>query len=389
MARMFSPYRAENVIGDFSNRTFENESGVPVARMVTSGGRPHFETRGPGGEWRSYRVDFTIGSKWQQAYATREAGGRIYVFPVQYNKLEKTWLNYWRLIDPPGSPRTDPSGFHQLSDSTNYQVNCAPCHTSQLGAPSRARPLPQDLVYREAGINCEMCHGPSAAHAEAMAGGKTAAPGGPRDPAQPPVDFRRLGNREYVRICAQCHMQSAMRDLGPAGEYNYSSSGPSFAPTYPSRPYVEFSRRAFYKDGRFRETTFIVEALMRSACYRRGGASCGSCHDPHPPDAASNPVSLKFRADPDRMCLQCHPKFAASPEAHTRHAAGSEASRCVSCHMPRIMNSVMFLARSHQIDDRPRPDLTERFGREDSPDSCLLCHRDKEPQWVAARLRGW
>jgi hypothetical protein len=60
-----------------------------------------------------------------------------------------------------------------------------------------------------------------------------------------------------------------------------------------SRPYIEFSRRAFYKDGRLRETTFIVEALMRTACYRKGELQCAHCHDPHPWDASSNPTSLK------------------------------------------------------------------------------------------------
>ncbi len=385
MARMFRPYRPENIIGDFSSRIFENESGAALARMSTSSDGHYFETRGAEGRWQRYRVDYTIGSKWQQGYATRDNRGQIHVLPIQYNRLEKTWLNYWKLIDPPGSPRTNLDNFHRLAEGTSYQTNCAPCHTSQLGASKRDHLQPQDLAFREAGINCEMCHGPSADHSGAMAAGKKEE----RRPADPPVDFKRLDSREYVRICAQCHMQSAMRDLGPAGEYNYSSTGVSFAPSYPSRPFVEFSRRAFYKDGRFRETTFIVEALMRSACYRRGQASCGSCHDPHPSDAATNPASLKFRDRPDQMCLQCHSRFAANVEVHTHHSAASEASRCVSCHMPRIMNSVMFLARTHQIDDRPRPDLTQRFGPRESPNSCLLCHLEKDAQWVTGRLRSW
>ena len=384
MARMFRPYRRENIIGDFSGRTYSDESGASLARMGASSDGHYFETRGADGLWRSFRVDYTIGSKWQQGYATRDARGQIHVLPIQYNRLEKTWLNYWKLIDPPGSLRTNLDSFHLLAEGTNYQLNCAPCHTSQLGASKNDHQQPQDLVFREAGINCEMCHGPSAGHSAAMAAGKKEE----RQPSDPPVDFKRLAPREYVRICAQCHMQSAMREPGKAGEYNYSSTGESFAPTYPSRPFVEFSRRAFYKDGRFRETTFIVEALMRSACYRLGQASCGSCHDPHPLDAAANPASLKFRGRPDQMCLQCHPRFAANVEAHTRHAAASEASRCVSCHMPRIMNSVMFLARTHQIDDRPRPDLTLRFGPRESPNSCQLCHLEKDAQWVAAQLRS-
>jgi hypothetical protein len=35
-----------------------------------------------------------------------------------------------------------------------------------------------------------------------------------------------------------------------------------------------------------------------------------------------------------------------------------QSARCVSCHMPPIMNSLVFQARSHQVDDIPRVDLT-------------------------------
>ena len=385
MARMFRPYRRENVMGDFAAREFQNEAGKVEARMDTDGTGLFFETRASKGGWNRYRVDYTIGSKWQQAFATRTPNGQIHVFPLQYNILEKTWLNYWKLIDPPDSARTDPDGFHELKAGTNYQINCAPCHTSQLGVAKREGARPQDLEFHESGVNCEMCHGPSALHATQMAADT------PRKkrPSDPPLDFKNLDHREYVRICAQCHMQSAMRELAPSGEYNYATTGDSFAPRYRSRPLVEFSRRAFYKDGRFRETTFIVEAFLRSACYRRGQASCGNCHDPHPPDAANNPVSLKYRDRPDQMCTQCHPKIAAMVEKHTHHRASSEGSRCVSCHMPRIMNSVLFQARTHQIDDIPKPDMTTRFGQQESPNSCMICHREKDAQWVEQQLQTW
>lgn len=51
------------------------------------------------------------------------------------------------------------------------------------------------------------------------------------------------------------------------------------------------------------------------------------------------------------------------------------------------MNSLMFQAASHQIDDIPRAEPVSRFGREESPNACLICHKDN--QWLAARLRGW
>lgn len=386
MARMLRRYAAENVIGDFRvNNQFSDPSGTLVARMITNRDKRYFMIRDATSSWATYSVDYTIGSKWQQAYATRLPNGDIHVFPIQYNALTGKWINYWKMIDPAGSPRTEVSGFGQFSPATSYQLNCAPCHTSHLHLDRPGSSMGHDFEFAEGGINCEMCHGPGQDHVRAMSSGKA-----PPSSGRPGfVDFRVIPASRYVKICGQCHAQSALRQPGPNGEMNYPASGATFPPTYLSRPYTEISRRAFYKDGRFRETTFIVEAFRRSACFRRGQAHCGYCHQPHVSDALSNPTSLKFASDPDQMCLQCHSKFIPNPVAHTHHPASSAGSRCVACHMPRIMNSVLFKARSHQIDDIPSAQMAERFGQEESPNACLLCHADKDAQWAAVRLQAW
>ena len=386
MSRMLRRYEPKNVIGDFRvNNHFNDENGAPVARMTINHDKHYVAIRDAAGNWTNYPVDYTIGSKWQQAYATRLPTGDIQVFPVQYNGLAGKWVNYWRVIDPPGSPRTEVTGFSQFSPATSYQPNCAPCHTSRLHLNQPGSTAGYDFEFSEGGVNCEMCHGPGEAHALAMSSGKET----PSAASRNLVDFNTISAQRYVAICGQCHAQSALRQPGPHGEMNYSSPGTAFPPVYLSRPYADVSRRAFYRDGRFRETTFIVEAFKRTACFRKGQAHCGYCHQPHPPDASSNPTSLKYPNDPDRMCLQCHSKFTPNPSAHTHHAASSEGSRCIACHMPRIMNSVLFKARTHQIDDVPRADLTQRFGSEESPNACLLCHADKNAQWAGVTLQSW
>jgi predicted CXXCH cytochrome family protein len=229
-----------------------------------------------------------------------------------------------------------------------------------------------------------MCHGPSAGHVEEMRAGRIVK----KDALEPPVDFRHIGNRDGVRICAQCHRQTAVREIGKQREMNYSSTEASYVAKTWSRAYDAFSRRAFYKDGRFRETTFIVEAFTRSACYRKGSAQCASCHAPHVANFSSNLASLKFQDVPDEMCLSCHAGYRAHVREHTHHAASSEASQCVSCHMPRIANALLFQARSHEI-EIPRADLTERFGQSESPNACLLCHTGKDARWAEQELRKW
>jgi len=403
MSKMFRVYAPQNVIGDFTenNQFFagddpkyddgklqiiRGQNRTPFARMELRDGKHYFSIFESDGQWHTYPVDYTIGSKWQQAYATKLANGQIHVFPIQYSALEKQWLNYWKVIDSTGSPRADLHSWEKLGPTTSYQAVCAVCHTSQLRNVKGGGFEPDNLEFRETGINCEMCHGPSAQHVASMNTGEEYKKG----PLDPPIEFKKLDNRDFVTVCAQCHMQSAIRTPGPHGELNYSTTGTFFVRN-PMIPFGEFSRQGFYKDGRFRQTTFIVEALERSKCFQEASVSCGTCHNPHTHDEATNRTALKFSDDPDQMCTGCHTKFQdkAKGAAHSRHASDSEASRCVSCHMPRIMDALLFRARTHQIDDIPNPDMTQRFGQSESPNACLACHTEKSAQWVKLQITNW
>jgi hypothetical protein len=57
--------------------------------------------------------------------------------------------------------------------------------------------------------------------------------------------------------------------------------------------------------------------------------------------------------------------------------------------MPPIMDALAFGARTHQIDDIPNPEMTLRFGQQDSPNACLLCHAGKTANWVQSQLLDW
>ena len=403
MSKMLRPYAPENVIGDFTqNNEFylgddaEYKDGKleivrganrsPFARMQIRDGKHYFDILESDGEWHTYPVDYTIGSKWQQAYATKLSSGQIHVFPIQYSAREKQWLNFWKLIDSPGSVRADLQSWQKLDATTSYQAVCAVCHTSQLRNAKGGAFAPENLEFREPGIDCEMCHGPSSRHVAAMNSGDEYAKG----PLDPPVEFGKIGNRDFVAICSQCHMQSAIRTPGPHGELNYSTTN-SFFMHNPMIPFSEFSRKGFYKDGRFRQSTFIVEALERSNCFQKGQVSCGTCHNPHSHDESSNLTALKFRDDPNQMCTGCHTQFQDKSKitSHTHHSSGSEGSQCVSCHMPRIMDALLFRARTHQIDDIPDAEMTQRFGHSESPNACLLCHVEKNALWVKQQISSW
>ena len=403
MAKMLRPYAPQNVVGDFKSNNefylgdetdyrggnFERKRGRNrhlFARMALQQDRHYFAILQSDGKWHSYPVDYTIGSKFEQAYATKLPNGEIHVFPIQYNLSHKQWINFWKVIDGPGSQRADPRTWERLDASTSYQAICAVCHTSQLRNANGGGFDVNDVEFKEPGIGCEMCHGPSGGHVIEMSEHDYQ----PKEPLDPPVNFHKIDSRKSVAICAQCHMQSAIRNSGPDGELNYVSSVEFFGNRL-RQPFGEFSRKGFYKDGRFRQTTFIVEALERSRCFKQAEVSCGNCHDPHSRDSASNPTSLKFRHEPDLMCTGCHSQFrnVAAISRHSHHLAESEGSRCVSCHMPRIMDALLFRARYHQIDDIPNAEMTKRFGQEESPNACLLCHTQKDAEWAGQQLSNW
>jgi predicted CXXCH cytochrome family protein len=383
-ANMFRPYKFENVFGDFNSATYADETGKVVARFTHDETQHYFEIMDVYGRWHRYRVDYTIGSKWQQTYAIRLPNGEIQVMPLQYNRDQKRWSAFWKMIDAPNSQRAQVTNFPKLTPETAYLVHCGPCHTSQLQAKTTRSPEAKDLAPAEGGINCEMCHGPSGDHEASM---RLATPGY-KPPLKLQVEFGKINSRDYVAVCAQCHLQSAVLSMGAEGEVNYRHLPDTFYVHYRSRPYGELALRSFYKDGRFRVVSFIVESFVRSKCYQQGHAQCGHCHDLHPSES-SNIRALKFRDNPNQMCLQCHAEYAAKLQAHTHHAAQSEGSRCTACHMPKIMNSVMFKTMTHQLDDIPNAEMTARFGQENSPNACLICHKDKDIAWLKTELSHW
>ena len=89
-ARLLRPYKFENVFGDFNNATFCDETGKVVARMTHDETQHYFETLDTKDKWHRYQVDYTIGAKWQQTYATRLPNGEIPGLPAPVQPAGET-----------------------------------------------------------------------------------------------------------------------------------------------------------------------------------------------------------------------------------------------------------------------------------------------------------
>jgi len=53
------------------------------------------------------------------------------------------------------------------------------------------------------------------------------------------------------------------------------------------------------------------------------------------------------------------------------------------------MDALLFEARSHQIDDIPTAEMAQRFGQQESPNACLICHQDKDALWLKQEMLVW
>jgi len=71
---------------------------------------------------------------------------------------------------------------------------------------------------------------------------------------------------------------------------------------------------------------------------------------------------------------------------HTRHAVGSDGSRCIDCHMPKTgKNAVQWDARDHSF-TFISPLSTIRHG---TPNGCNNCHTDQSPEWALEAVTNW
>jgi tetratricopeptide (TPR) repeat protein len=73
-----------------------------------------------------------------------------------------------------------------------------------------------------------------------------------------------------------------------------------------------------------------------------------------------------------------------SPTEHTHHPAESEASKCISCHMP--MTAFARMNRSDHSMLPPAPATTIAYK---SPNACNICHKDKDAEWADKYVREW
>ena len=378
------------VVGDFSGTKIAYDGGTVVFDRIDGDFAMTLSRRGA---VHRFRVTRTIGSRFQQMYigvlvegpdsfdALIEAGTEVKL-PFGYWIKRKQWLPFTYLEGDGPRPEYTSTGertpFDDMYDPRGFgrwDQTCIWCHNTypyvqrlQNGKlvgfpkeeislksltaeqPSRLRHSPRlppsELITL--GISCETCHFGGREHALEERKVRFLPSGDDVDFPKATTELIATARESpYVinSICHQCHRANGS--------------------LYPGRASIDNSAE--------------VPDLLSGGCASE--IKCTDCHNPHKPGPT-------VRNAPDRRehieaCLRCHEKYRAedAAEAHTRHSSESQVS-CLDCHMPRIVNGLANVIRTHQISS---PTNERMFGAA-APNACNLCHLDRSTLWTLASL---
>jgi predicted CXXCH cytochrome family protein len=179
--------------------------------------------------------------------------------------------------------------------AVDAKSDCLGCHTTGYD--------PTAGKWTEAGVGCEMCHGPGSAHA------------GATDKKATIVLPSALDAAHQAMVCGQCHAAGKSKDgkyTFPAGFRPGDDLDQYFTLTslanLPSVPQVQYN-----------------QLRLGGGKHLAAGTVCETCHDPH--DGGAH----MLREQGNVLCLKCHAGKLTGPQ-HSEQALA--AAQCTTCHMP-------------------------------------------------------
>jgi hypothetical protein len=224
--------------------------------------------------------------------------GFLFESPVNWYSQEKRW-----------DMAPAYQNAHEIPLNLPVYTSCLRCHVSGMRAPLQGTDdLYPKPAFLDAGVSCERCHGPGAAH---ITGAEMT------EAAGTIVNPSRLSPERRDAVCMQCHLEGKVA-IERRGRHTYE-----FQPGDDLSDYTRYYVMPGSRGGRLGGVS-QVEALTLSLCKKKSGdaMSCTSCHDPHYKPPAEERVTY-YR----EKCLACHGTHFAS-----KHHV--DQPDCTLCHMP-------------------------------------------------------
>jgi tetratricopeptide (TPR) repeat protein len=358
------PYTRELAASRLRPMKGEITVGRSRYRADVSGTQGWVHESGPAGRTR-YRIEHVLGGKNVFYFLTLLEKGRLQTLPLAYDVRRKQWFDTAAsgMRHFPGRAPEAPVSWKDWPYTFN--TACYACHVSQLSTNYDPATDTYDTRWREPGINCETCHGPSEAHNRLF---RELPPGAP-PPSDPRIiSIKTFSTAQHNDSCSSCHAKaSALTTAYPPGERFFDHFD-----------LVTLESPDYYPDGRDLGENYTFTSWRMSPCAQKSALHCVTCH------TSSGRYRFAAAEKANEACLPCHREHVAEPTAHTRHRADSPGNRCVACHMP--VTEFARMRRSDHSMRPPAPAATVAFG---SPNACNGCHRDKTPQWADGWVRRW
>jgi hypothetical protein len=288
-----------------------------------------------------HQLEWIIGSGLNGFGGLLRKDGFLFQAPLSFYSHPMTW-------EPsPGYESID-MGF-----SRPITPGCIFCHSGRPNPVAGTTGQFESKPFSQLAIGCESCHGPGAAHIQAMSGAALQAQAKAAPIDTHIVNPARLTPYLADNICMGCHQNGDARVLKPGKTYQHFRPGQPLddtvsilmVPPKPESPPTADHLEHYY-------------SMTLSKCYRSssGRLRCITCHDPHvEPSREEAPAYFAAK------CLTCHTNQSCKLPIATRMQQ-KPANNCLGCHMPKRDSQVIThsSATNHRIlarPDEPFPDF--------------------------------
>lgn len=353
------------VTADFDGTVVERD-GMRARFSVGENGSYHIAVTEKDGSTRDYEVHSVVGIEPLQQYLLETEPGRLQSFDVVWDTGRRRWFHLYPDEDLPPD-----DGLHWTGPYKTWNARCAECHATGYEKNYDLQTRSYASTQVEIGVGCEACHGPGAAHLAWADGRETTLSGTDVDGHGSSVDLGDPG--VAIQQCAGCHARR---------EPNLDGNPLPGTPFHDAYTLALLRPGLYHADGQILDEVYVYGSFLQSRMHAQG-VGCTDCHEPH---------GAGLVAEGNAVCTQCHspagseayPQAAGDYDgpAHHFHGPGGKGAECKSCHMIERVYMGIDGRRDHSF-RIPRPDLAAVTG---APDACTDCHRDRDPEWAAARI---
>lgn len=312
---------------------------------------------------QKFKIEHVLGGKNVFYFLTSFNKGRLQTLPVAYDVNKKEWFDTAAsgMRHFPGGEQGETIDWRE--PLYTFNTACYNCHVSQLSTNYDPKSDTYHTTWVEPGINCETCHGTAIEHNKIA----KATPEGQPLPEPRIISTRTMTKVQRNDLCTSCHAKANRL----TAEYQPKER------FYDHFDLITLEDADYYADGRDLGENYTLTSWSMSPCVKSGTLDCVHCH--------TSSGRYRFKKEQfNNACLPCHEDKVKVPEEHTRHAAASDGSKCISCHMP--MSSFARMNRSDHSMLPPAPASTLAYK---SPNACNICHEDKDASWADAFVRKW